>query len=259
MGYTGQGDDTIRLDKSIVIDLERSKAMEASGEILPSDGFVAKDRGETSAPGQFMQETVDAETARKMAAAKGITLSETVDGAVNDSNNKGGGGSHNNANTSKMPSAILESFRKKPPMVPEAQTATQQFDPNFIKGVQEANNRLNKAGGEIKTRIPQNATRETLNEYSGPESTLTSSFSPNPSPQVNFGGGNSIDYSVMAALMKDAVREVIKEVNIKDIVREVLKEEKDEVSKQKINENIEIRIGASTFGGKIISMDKPKK
>ena len=70
MGYTGKGDDTIRLEKSIVIDLERSKEMEASGEILVFDGYIAKDRGGTSAPGQFMQETVDAETARKMAAAK---------------------------------------------------------------------------------------------------------------------------------------------------------------------------------------------
>lgn len=252
----------LRLEKSIVIDSRTAKEYEAKGQILQSDEYVDRDRGENLAPGQFMQEVVDANTAAKLAAAKGITLAGSVDEAAGIYPNRGnvdttvGGGRQ-----SKMPLAILESFRKQPPIAPTTSATTPAFDPEFIAGVQEANRRLNKAGGDRAPRIPQNAAKLTLNEEYGPNPTYAPHRPEYNTPQQMYSGvpQASVDYSVMAALMKDAVREVLKETNLKDIVKAVLKEERETLTKQAINENIEIKIGNSIFSGKISNMKSPKK
>lgn len=249
----------LRLEKSIVIGAEQAKQMEARGQILQSDEYIDRDRGENLAPAQFVQEVVDANTAAKMAAARGITLATSVDAGAGVSFNGGGGGNQPSA-TSKMPAAILESFRKQPPLAPQMQSTASDFNPEFIASVQEANRRINKAGGE--QRLPENATKMTLNEVRQPlPPSYPAAYTQQPQYQAPYVPQQSVnlDYSVMAALMKDAVREVLKETNLKDIVKEVLKEEHDKVSKQTINENIQIKIGNNMFSGKIMSMQTPRK
>jgi hypothetical protein len=255
----------LRMEKSIVIDANRAKQMEARGEILKSDDFVERDRGENLAPAQFVQEVVDANTAARLAAARGITLASSVDQAAGVSFGTGApvGTGANPAGHSKMPAAILESFRKQPPIVPQMQTQSMEFDPAFVASVQEANRRLNKAGGDIAARIPRNATQQTLNEGrpTAPATNMYSQIQQAPQqyytqPQAPSVG---VDYSVMAAIIKEAVREAMKEINLKDIVKEVLKEEREGVAKQTINENIQIKIGNSIFAGKINSVQAPQK
>lgn len=248
----------LRLEKSIVIGSEQAKQMESRGEILRSDEYVDRDRGENLAPAQFVQETVDANTAARMAAARGINLVDSIDAAAGVNFGVGGGGNVPSGK-SKLPAAILESFRKQPPMAPQAQSTAADFNPEFIASVQEANRRLNKAGGDISTRIPQNAGKENLNEIRNPAAYTSQPMQyPQYSQPVQQSAPN-VDYSVMAALMKDAVREVLKETNLKDIVKEVLKEERENLIKKNVNENIQIRIGGSTFTGKISSMQASPK
>lgn len=250
----------LRLEKSIVIGAEQAKQMEARGEILRSDEYVDRDRGENLAPAQFVQETVDANTAARMAAARGISLVDSIDAAAGVNFSAGGGGNVPSGK-SKLPAAILESFRKQPPMAPQMQSTAADFNPEFIASVQEANRRLNKAGGDVAPRIPQNAFKETLNEVRMPAPAAYAN-QPIQYPQYSQPAQHAapnVDYSVMAALMKDAVREVLKETNLKDIVKEVLKEERENLVKQNVNENIQIRIGGSTFAGKISSVQAPAK
>lgn len=272
MAYVDRPMGELRMEKSIVIDSQQAKQMEARGQILPSDEYVDRDRGENLAPGQFVQETVDAATAHRMAAAKGITLAESVDAAagvnMNYGNNSVAPVGSGNSRGSKMPAAILESFRKQPPIIPEMQSTAADFNPEFIAGVQEANRRLNKAGGTVvPTQIPSNAAAP-LHEgrsstpmappnYGG--NTPAPSYPSYPqysAPQQSSAG---IDYSIMVTLMKEAVRDVLKETNLKDIVKEVLKEERETLAKSAINENIQIKIGNSIFSGKISNMQAPKK
>ena len=82
----------LRLEKSIVIGSEQAKQMESRGEILRSDEYVDRDRGENLAPAQFVQETVDANTAARMAAARGINLVDSIDAAAGVNFGVGGGG-----------------------------------------------------------------------------------------------------------------------------------------------------------------------
>lgn len=258
MGFINEGTDEVRLEKSIVISAAQAKNMEARGEILRSDDYIDHDRGENLAPAQFVQETVDANTAAKMAAARGITLASSVDAAAGI-NFGGGNNGATQTGKSKLPEAILESFRKQPPLTPQPQSTAADFNPEFIASVQEANRRLNKAGGEVVHRIPQNASKETLNEFRTPSVISAPQYyntpqNPYVAPVYQQSSSQNIDYSVMAALMKDAVREVIKEVNLKDIVKEVLKEEREVLNEKSINENIAIKIGDSVFSGKISAM-----
>ena len=249
----------LRLEKTIMIGSEQAKQMEARGQILQSDDYVERDRGENLAPAQFVQEVVDANTAARMAASRGISLAQTVDQGAGVSFGNGqavGVGGHPNAH-SKMPAAILESFRKQPPIVPQLQSTAAEFD---IASVQEANRRLNKAGGTVvpnANKIPTNASAQMLNEGrpNAPATNMYSQIQQAPQqyytqPQAPSVG---VDYSVMAAIMKEAVREAMKEINLKDIVKEVLKEEREGIAKQSINENIQIKIGNSVFAGKISS------
>jgi hypothetical protein len=249
----------LRLEKSIVIGAEQAKQMESRGEILRSDEYVDRDRGENLAPAQFVQETVDANTAARMAAARGISLVDSIDAAAGVNFGTGGGGNVPSGK-SKLPAAILESFRKQPPMAPQMQSTAADFNPEFIASVQEANRRLNKAGGDVTQRVPPNAFKETLNEVRMPApEAYANQLVQYPQYAQPVQQAPNVDYSVMAALMKDAVREVLKETNLKDIVKEVLKEERENLIKQNVNENIQIRIGGSTFAGKISSVQAPPK
>lgn len=263
----------LRLEKSIVIGAEQAKQMEARGQILQSDDYVERDRGENLAPAQFVQEVVDANTAARMAAARGISLAQSVDQGAGVSFGGGmpvGAGGNPNAH-SKMPAAILESFRKQPPIVPQMQSTAAEFDPAFIASVQEANRRLNKAGGTVvPNKIPANASSQMLNEGrpAAPATNMYSQIQQTPTPYAPApqqyytqpqAPSVGVDYSVMAAIMKEAVREAMKEINLKDIVKEVLKEEREGIAKQSINENIQIKIGNSIFAGKINSVQAPQK
>lgn len=260
----------LRLEKSIVIDANQAKQMEARGQILQSDDYVDRDRGENLAPAQFVQEVVDANTAARLAASRGISLAPTVDAGagVNFGYGAPTGVGNNPTGTSKIPSAILESFRKQPAIVPQMQSTASDFNPEFIASVQEANRRLNRAGGSVTPaapKIPQNASQQTLNEGRVPASQpnlyqQVSNYPTAPQQQYNVQPPSvGVDYSVMAAIIKEAVRDVLKEMNLKDIVKDVLKEEHDALTKQNINENIQIRIGNSVFSGKINAMQAPKK
>jgi hypothetical protein len=259
--------DTIRLEKSIVIDSKTAKAMEARGEILPSDGYVDRDRGEVLAPALIaQQEVVDATTAMRLAAQRGINLAPSVDVAANVHMSSGnpvlnqGGGI---PSRSKMPTAILESFRKQPALIPDMTPPA--LNPDFVAEVQEANRRLNKVSPD--PRIPRTASQN-INEQRIPTPATniyaqmeTGNYSQPTVPVMHNipATSASIDYSVISAIIKEAVREVMKDINIKEVVKEVLAEERTKMTKQTINENIQIKIGDTVFSGKMLSVQAPKK
>lgn len=271
----------LRMEKSIMIDGRTAKDLEARGVTLPSDDFVERDRGENLAPSQFMQDTVDANTAARMAYARGIQLAPSVDAAAGVSFGGapeivGVGG-----RKSKLPSAILESFQKQPPIVPQMQSQAADFDPAFVQKMQEANRRLNKVGGEIVqssitqpvapqpvvSKIPQSAHKPLMTEQrTAPATNMYATVQPYvqaPVPQVPQYGMTmpapaNVDYSLISAIVKEAVREVVRE-QLTEVVKNVLKEEREAVTKQNINENLQIKIGNSLFSGTITGIQAPKK
>lgn len=243
-------DERIKADKQIVID---GGAINES-TILESDAYVERGAGEQLAPSQFSQKVVDADTARKMAAQKGIQLAPTVDAAIGNSNiptqvNQTGKG--------VLPDAIMESFRKQPPLAPTPEMTSPQINEDALVKIKEYNERLNKVTGEGTSRIPKTAHQPMINEQvSIPEPMINTQLPYYNAPQQS---GGSIDYSIIAAIIKESVREVLKDVNIKDMVKEVLTEERDKIQETKINENIEIRIGTTVLRGKVLKTERPKK
>jgi hypothetical protein len=245
------------LEKSIVIDSKTAKELEARGTILQSDAYIERERGETLAPAQFVQETVDAATAAKLAAARGISLPTSVDAAANVSLGTNPilhpeGGTHRE---SKMPTAILESFKKQPPLAPTSASTVPEFEPEFLKSIQDYNQRLNKVGGDIALRVPKNASPPVslMEERNIDVSAYTQrQFVPQPAT-------SAIDYSVISAIIKEAVREVMKDINIKEVVKDVLKEERENIVKQNINENIQIKVGEMIFSGRLTTQKTTKK
>ena len=257
--------ETVQLDKKIIIDNATAKKLEANGAILESDAYIERDTGEKSAPSQFLQQVVDAETAVKLAREKGITLAPTIESTLNRPmpNTPVTTAS---GRVSNMPSAILESFRQKPPLAPTAEMTAPQFNDDAIEKIKSYNKRLNKVDG--MPIIPKNAS-QSLTEQVHPEALPQ----PGANTQIPFyqqvsqqptysnnAGTSGIDYSVLAALIKESIREVLKDVNIKEMVKEVLTEEREKIKKTKIDENIEIKIGNNVFGGKIKMLSQqPKK
>lgn len=260
--------DQLTLEKTIVIDSRTAKAMEARGEILESDGYIDRDKGELmAAPLVKQHEVVDAQTAAKLAAQRGISLAPSVDAGANvhlGGNpilhpNSGNLGAHSN-----MPSAILESFRKTPPLVPTIEQTVPEFNPEFLSEVQAMNKRLNKVGGDPASRIPKNA-QQPLMEQTAPATNIYAEMNPNVAyTQPRYTASSvqpvaGVDYSLISAIIKEAVREVMKDINIKEVVKEVLQEERENIVKKPISENIQITIGGSTFAGKISSVSAPAK
>lgn len=269
----------LRMEKSIMIDARTAKDLEARGVTLPSDAFVERDRGENMAPSQFMQDVVDANTAARLAYSRGVQLAPSVDAAAGVSFGGtpevvGVGG-----RKSKLPSAILESFQKQPPIIPQMQSQAAEFDPAFVQKMQEANRRLNKVGGEIVqssitqpvvqqpvvSKIPQSAHKPLMTEQRTiPATNMYATVQPYvpapaaPMPQYGMPAPASVDYSLISAIVKEAVREVVRE-QLTEVVKNVLKEEREGVTKQNINENLQIKIGNSLFSGTITGIQAPKK
>jgi hypothetical protein len=227
----------VKLEKSIVIDPLTAKQLEASGKILESDGYLDRFDGEKSMP--IGGQTVDAETAMKLAAQQGIALPPIGTPVIGTKQPIIEG---KNMAVSKMPTAILNSFKQKPPMAPT--TTPTEFNPEFLSKVKEANTRMNTVLGE--SNIP----RYTITEQTVPQTRTHTSA---PAPVA------AIDYPFISMIVKESVKEALQGIDLKELVREVLKEEKNKGTTKAVNENIIIKLGDTIMGGHVTRLEQPVK
>jgi hypothetical protein len=228
----------VKLEKSIVIDPEAAKQLEESGTILPSDGFYDRFDGERSMP--IGGNAVDAETAMRLAAEKGISLSSVGAPVVANT------GAGKNMATSHMPAPILESFKHQPPMVPNAPTT--EFNPEFLSKVKDASKRMNNILGETTAHRAPESTVPVM-----PRRGEVPLYNPPAAPSA------SVDYPLIRMIVTEAVKEALQGINLKEVVREVLKEENERKTSKTVNENVIIKLGETVLAGKVTRLELPKK
>jgi hypothetical protein len=235
----------VKLEKSIMIDPVTAKQLEASGRILESDGYLDRFDGEKSMP-IGGQKVVDAETAMKLAAQQGIALPSVGASVINTQQPIVEG---KNMGVSKMPSAILNSFKEKPPMAPTA--APTEFNPEFLSKVKDANTRMNTVLGE------SNLPRHTMTEQTVPQvRSGNAQYTPAPT-YAPAPAAAAIDYPFISMIVKESVKEALQGIDLKELVREVLKEEKNKGTAKAVNENIVIKLGDTVLGGHVTRLETP--
>lgn len=135
----------------------------------------------------------------------------------------------NNLNKSKMPREIIESFKANPPQ----QGLNNQLGLNFLDDLSK-NNPIVEQQEQPINRQPQ-----------------YQQTAPLPQPQYQMGGG-------MNELQLEGLKSILQKL-IRETVEAVLSEREQLMENATIDENIQIKIGESIFGGKITKVKSIKK